>query len=236
MAIDLVGLVSQFLTPQLVGSLARAVGINEAVAQKLVSAAIPVVLGALATTAAAPGGAQKLVDAVSNSDPDLLDQARRRDQRRQRAQPQRRRQSARRPARRLGLVEPCRRLEPILRRNPTRGPVDGRRRHAGGDRLDRPAGPVQLVGSFLASPRCSALRRTRSPPPFRLKFPGPSPQPVCWTASAAFAPTAVRTASAATSRPATPASAPVSPAAAPPPPGRRSLRPRAGSRCGRSFC
>ena len=71
MAIDLVASVSQFLTPQLVGSLARAVGINDAVAQKLVSAAIPVVLGALATTAAAPGGAQKLVDAVSNSDPDL---------------------------------------------------------------------------------------------------------------------------------------------------------------------
>ncbi len=72
MAIDLVGLVSQFLTPQLVGSLARATGINEAVAQKLVSAAIPVVLGALATTAAAPGSARKLVDIVSNSDPDLL--------------------------------------------------------------------------------------------------------------------------------------------------------------------
>ena len=72
MAFDLVGLVSQVLTPQLVGGLARAVGINEAVAQKLVGAAIPVILGALATTAAAPGGAQKLVDAVSNSDPDLL--------------------------------------------------------------------------------------------------------------------------------------------------------------------
>jgi hypothetical protein len=72
MAIDLVGSVSQFLTPQLVSSLARAVGINEAAAQKLVSAAIPVALGALATAAAAPGGAQKLVDAVSNSDPDLL--------------------------------------------------------------------------------------------------------------------------------------------------------------------
>ena len=72
MAIDLVGSVSQFLTPQLVGGLARAVGVNEAVARKLASAAIPVVLGALATTAAAPGGAQKLVDAVSNSDPELL--------------------------------------------------------------------------------------------------------------------------------------------------------------------
>jgi hypothetical protein len=72
MAINLVSLVSQFLTPQLVGSLARAVGVNEAVAQKLAAAAIPTILAALATTAAAPGGAQKLADAVSNSDPDLL--------------------------------------------------------------------------------------------------------------------------------------------------------------------
>ena len=72
MAINLVSLISQFLTPQIVSALARAVGVNEAVAQKLVAAAVPVILGSLATTAAAPGGAQKLVDAVSNSDPDLL--------------------------------------------------------------------------------------------------------------------------------------------------------------------
>ena len=72
MAINLVSLVSQVLTPQLVGSLARAAGVNEAVAQKLVAAAIPTVLAALGTAAAAPGGAQKIVDAVSNSDPDLL--------------------------------------------------------------------------------------------------------------------------------------------------------------------
>jgi hypothetical protein len=72
MAINLVSLVSQFLTPQLVGSLARALGINEAIAQRLAAAAIPTILASLATTAAAPGGAQKLVDAVSNSDPDLL--------------------------------------------------------------------------------------------------------------------------------------------------------------------
>ncbi len=72
MAINLVSLVQQFLTPQLVGSLARAVGVNEAVAQKLVAAAIPAILAALGTAAAAPGGAQKVSDAVSNSDPDLL--------------------------------------------------------------------------------------------------------------------------------------------------------------------
>ena len=59
MAINLVSLVSQFLTPQLVGSLARAVGINEANAQRLAAAAIPTILASLATTAAAPGGAPR---------------------------------------------------------------------------------------------------------------------------------------------------------------------------------
>ena len=72
MAINLVSLVQQFLTPQMVSSLARAVGVNEAVAQKLVAAALPAILAALATVAAAPGGAQKVSDAISNSDPDLL--------------------------------------------------------------------------------------------------------------------------------------------------------------------
>jgi hypothetical protein len=72
MAINLVSLVQQFLTPQMVSSLARAVGVNEAVAQKLVAAALPAILAALGTAAAAPGGAQKVSDAISNSDPDLL--------------------------------------------------------------------------------------------------------------------------------------------------------------------
>jgi hypothetical protein len=72
MAINLVSLVSQSLTPQLVGGVARALGIDEAVAQKLVAAAVPTILAALATAAAAPGGAQKVSDAVSSSDPDVL--------------------------------------------------------------------------------------------------------------------------------------------------------------------
>jgi hypothetical protein len=72
MAINLVSLVSQFLTPQMVGSLARALGVNEAVAQKVVAAAVPAILAALGTAAAAPGGAQKVSDAISNSDPDIL--------------------------------------------------------------------------------------------------------------------------------------------------------------------
>lgn len=72
MAINLVSLVSQFFTPQLIGSLARALGVNEAVAQKLVAAAVPAILASLGTAAAAPGGAQKVSDTVSNSDPDIL--------------------------------------------------------------------------------------------------------------------------------------------------------------------
>jgi hypothetical protein len=72
MAINLVSLVSQFLTPQVVSSLARAIGVNEAVAQKVVAAAVPAILASLATAAAAPGGAQKISDAISNSDPDIL--------------------------------------------------------------------------------------------------------------------------------------------------------------------
>src|SRR5580692_4997997 len=72
MAINLVSLVSQFLTPQLVGGLARSLGINEAVAQKLVAAAVPTILASLGTAAAAPGGAQKVSDAISMSDPDIL--------------------------------------------------------------------------------------------------------------------------------------------------------------------
>ncbi len=72
MAINLVSLVSQYLTPQMIGSLARVAGVNDAAAQKLVSAAVPAILAALGTAAAAPGGAQKVSDAVSNSDPELL--------------------------------------------------------------------------------------------------------------------------------------------------------------------
>ncbi len=60
MAINLVSLVSQYLTPQMIGGLARVAGIDDAAAQKLVTAAVPAILAALGTAAAAPGGAQKV--------------------------------------------------------------------------------------------------------------------------------------------------------------------------------
>ena len=73
MAVDLQGLVSQYLSPQIVGQIAAAAGIDQGVAQKLVSGAIPTVLASLASTAASgQAGAQRVADAVSNADPDLL--------------------------------------------------------------------------------------------------------------------------------------------------------------------
>ena len=72
MAIDLTSLVSDYLTPQLVGQIASAAGVNPATAQNLIDGVVPAVIGALGGAAAKPGGAQKIADAVSNADPDAL--------------------------------------------------------------------------------------------------------------------------------------------------------------------
>ena len=72
MADNLISLVSQYLGPQKIAGLARTAGVDDAAAHKLVTAAVPAVLAALSAAAAAPGGAQKVSDAVSNADPDLL--------------------------------------------------------------------------------------------------------------------------------------------------------------------
>jgi hypothetical protein len=72
MAVDLNGLVSKFLTPQLVSQIASTAGVDPDSAQKLISAAIPAVLASLAGALAAPGGAKTVYDAVSNADPDTL--------------------------------------------------------------------------------------------------------------------------------------------------------------------
>jgi hypothetical protein len=72
MADNLISLVSQYLGPQKIAGLARTAGVDDATAHKLVTAAVPAVLAALSAAAAAPGGARKVSDAVSNADPDLL--------------------------------------------------------------------------------------------------------------------------------------------------------------------
>ncbi len=72
MAIDLTSLVSDYLTPQLVGQIAAAAGVNPSAAQNLIDGAVPAVIGALGSAASAPGGAKKIADAISNVDPDIL--------------------------------------------------------------------------------------------------------------------------------------------------------------------
>jgi hypothetical protein len=64
MAINLVSLVMQFLTPDMIGRIATALGLDRNVTQTAISALIPALLAGLSNTATQPGGAQKLVDAA----------------------------------------------------------------------------------------------------------------------------------------------------------------------------
>lgn len=64
MAANLVSLVMQFLTPDVVGRIAAALGIDRNAAQTGVNTAVPSLLAGFASAAAQPAGAQQLVDAA----------------------------------------------------------------------------------------------------------------------------------------------------------------------------
>src|SRR6516162_5977185 len=64
MAINLVSVVMQFLTPDMIGRIATALGLDRNVTQTAISALIPALLAGFGNTATQPGGAQKLVDAA----------------------------------------------------------------------------------------------------------------------------------------------------------------------------
>jgi hypothetical protein len=64
MAINLVSLIMQFLTPDMIGRIASALGLDRNNTQTAIGAAVPGVLAGLSGVVAQPGGAQKLVDAV----------------------------------------------------------------------------------------------------------------------------------------------------------------------------
>ena len=64
MAVNLVSLIMQFLTPDMIGRIASALGLDRNNTQTAISAAIPGLLAGLSGVAAQPGGAQKLVDTV----------------------------------------------------------------------------------------------------------------------------------------------------------------------------
>jgi hypothetical protein len=62
MATNLVTLVMEYLTPDLIGRIATALGLNRSNAQTAIGAAVPALLAGFSGVAAQPGGAQKLVD------------------------------------------------------------------------------------------------------------------------------------------------------------------------------
>jgi Bacterial protein of unknown function (DUF937) len=64
MATNLVSLVSQFLTPDMIGRIATALGLDHNKLQSAIGGVVPALLAALNNTATQPGGAQKLADAA----------------------------------------------------------------------------------------------------------------------------------------------------------------------------
>ena len=64
MATNVVSLVTQFLTPDMVGRIATALGFDRNKAQSAISGAVPALLAAFNGVATQPGGAQKLADAA----------------------------------------------------------------------------------------------------------------------------------------------------------------------------
>lgn len=64
MALNLVSLVSQYLTPDIISRIAAALGLSRGNTQTAVGAAVPAILAGLVGVAEQPGGAEKLADAA----------------------------------------------------------------------------------------------------------------------------------------------------------------------------
>ena len=64
MAVNLVGMVMQYLTPDRIGRIAAAFNLDSKSAQSVAEVSVPSLLAGLASLALRPGGAQKVVDAV----------------------------------------------------------------------------------------------------------------------------------------------------------------------------
>jgi hypothetical protein len=73
MAANLVSVVMQFLTPDMIAKIASALGLDRAVAQKAVGGAVPALLASLADLASAPNGARQLSGVLSQQQPTSLE-------------------------------------------------------------------------------------------------------------------------------------------------------------------
>jgi hypothetical protein len=74
MATNLISSAMQFLTPDLVAKIAKTLGIDPDIAQKVVSAGVPAILASFTGLAANPGGAQQLSDTLKQQQPGALAQ------------------------------------------------------------------------------------------------------------------------------------------------------------------
>jgi hypothetical protein len=73
MSANLVSLIMQFVTPDVVAKIAAALGLDRSMAQKAIGAAIPALLAALAGVATKSDGARQLSNALSEQQPGMLD-------------------------------------------------------------------------------------------------------------------------------------------------------------------
>jgi hypothetical protein len=63
-AMNLVSLIMKFLTPDMIGRIASALGLNQTDTSSAIGTAVPALLAALTGVATQPGGPQKLADAA----------------------------------------------------------------------------------------------------------------------------------------------------------------------------
>jgi OOP family OmpA-OmpF porin len=73
MASNIVSTISEFLTPDILGKIAGASGLDRLMAQKVTGAAIPTLLGTFEKLASKPGGARRLMSAVADLPADALE-------------------------------------------------------------------------------------------------------------------------------------------------------------------
>jgi hypothetical protein len=69
---NIVTLITQFITPEMLGRVSSALGIDRATVQKAVGAGVPGILAALTSLLAKPGGASKIENAIDQQQPGLL--------------------------------------------------------------------------------------------------------------------------------------------------------------------
>ena len=73
MSVNLVSLVSEFLTPDLIGRIGAALGLDRSLVGRAAIALGPAILGSLSHAASTPEGARKLANTVSQQSPSILD-------------------------------------------------------------------------------------------------------------------------------------------------------------------